>query len=466
MRARHLLIILGVVVAVLVLPNLDALQNKARQTIASAAGKAAVTNMSGVVSDNNARGIAAAELITLPIEVDEVAPGVFRASGVGNTFVITTSEGNVIFDTGLVIQASEQIRQLKTVLGDFEPVKIVLSHSHADHVGGTRLWSGENTELIAHEEFEEEQRYLTELNPYLHQRNRTLFPWIPETPRTLPGMDFRGLIPDVRVDNDIPYSFTLGGRRFEVHATPGAEGADNVVLWLPDDKVLLTGDFFGPQFPQFPNLFTMRGEKMRKPVEYMNSIDHLLNLEIETLLPSHLEPVRGANDIRAGMIKIREAVDFVHSATVSGMNAGTSLSELMVEIRLPERLLLSETHGKVSWAVKSIWEYYATWFHFDRTSELYATPQSAVLDDLAGIIDADAALSLVREKLQRNEPEQALLLLELFEGFDTDPELMTLLMELRVEVLSQLRERATVTGNDYELYWLDSELEKARGALP
>ena len=461
MRPRNLLITLGVLVAVLVLPNLDALQSKARQTIASAAGKAAVTNMSGVVAENNARGLAAAELITLPIKVEEVMPGVFRASGVGNTFVITTSEGNVIFDTGLVIQASEQLRQLKAALGDFEPVKIVLSHSHADHVGGTRLWSGENTELIAHEAFEEEQRYLTELNPYLHQRNRILFPWIPETPRTLPGMDFRGLIPDIRVDNDIPYTFTLGGRRFEVHATPGAEGADNVVLWLPDDKVLLTGDFFGPQFPQFPNLFTMRGEKMRKPVEYMNSIDHLLNLEIETLLPSHLEPVRGANEIRAGMIKIREAVDFVHSTTVAGMNAGKSLSELMVEIRLPERLLLSETHGKVSWAVKSIWEYYATWFHFDRTSELYATPQSAVLDDLAGIIDADAALSLVREKLQRSEPEQALLLLEIFEGFDKEPDLM----ELRVEVLSQLRERATVTGNDYELYWLDSELEKARRAL-
>ena len=64
----------GVVVAVLVLPNLDALQSKARQTIASAAGKAAVTNMSGVVSDNNARGLAAAELITLPIEVMKWRP--------------------------------------------------------------------------------------------------------------------------------------------------------------------------------------------------------------------------------------------------------------------------------------------------------------------------------------------------------------------------------------------------------
>ena len=63
-------------------------------------------------------------------------------------------------------------------------------------------------------------------------------------------------------------------------------------------------------------------------------------------------------------------------------------------------------------------------------------------------------------------PNKALLLLELFEGFDTEPELMALLMELRVKVLSQLRERATVTGNDYELYWLDSELEKAGSALP
>ena len=68
MRPRNLLITLGVLVAILVLANLDALQSKARQTIASAAGKVAVTNMSGVIAENNARGLAAAELITLPIE--------------------------------------------------------------------------------------------------------------------------------------------------------------------------------------------------------------------------------------------------------------------------------------------------------------------------------------------------------------------------------------------------------------
>ena len=161
------------------------------------------------------------------------------------------------------------------------------------------------------------------------------------------------------------------------------------------------------------------------------------------------------------MIRIREAVDFVHSETVAGMNAGKSVAELMTEIRLPERLLLSESHGKVSWAVKSIWEYYATWFHFDRTSELYATPQTAVLDDLAELVDAESALSMVQKKLELNKPEEALLLLELLEGLNVNSALLT----LRIEALKQLRQRAEVAGNDYELYWLDSELEKARRAL-
>ena len=460
MQPRNLLITLGVLaivlVAVLVLPNLDSLESKARQTIASAAGEAAVANMSGVVAENNARGLAAAELITLPIKVDEVAPGIFKASGVGNSFAIKTSEGSVIFDTGLIIQASEQIAQLKEAVGDEEPKKIILSHSHADHVGGTRLWDQGNAEIIAHEEFEEEQRYLTELNPYLHQRNRTLFPWIPETPRTLPGMDFRGLVPDVRVDNDKPYRFTLGGRRFEVHGTPGAEGADNIVLWLPDDKILLSGDFFGPQFPQFPNVFTMRGEKVRKPIEYVDSLNRILALEPEMILPSHLDPVIGSEQIARDLRKIRDAVQYVHDETVAGMNAGFSVEALMSSITLPPDLSLSQSHGKVSWAVKSIWEYYATWFHFDRTSELYPTSQRAILADVANLMDLEAATLQVRAYLDAAEPEKALLLLELLEGARATETLRS----LRAETLLYLKQRAEPVGNDYEMYWLDSELEK------
>lgn len=456
MRRRNLLIGLGVIALSLVLFGRDAFEQKARDTIARAAGKAAIANMSSILTDNNARGLAAAELITIPITITEVAPDIFQASGVGNSFAIKTREGSVIFDTGLIIQASDQITMLKASVGDSEPKKIILSHSHADHVGGTRLWDQGSAQIVAHEEFEEEQRYLTELNPYLHQRNRTLFPWIPETPRTLPGMNFRGLVPDIRIGNHEPYRFTLGGRRFEVYGTPGAEGADNIVLWLPDEKILFSGDFFGPQFPQFPNVFTMRGEKVRKPIEYINSLNRILALEPEMILPSHLDPVIGAKQIASDMRKIRDAVQYVHDKTVAGMNAGLSVEELMSSITLTQDLNLSQSHGKVSWAVKSIWEYYATWFHFERTSELYATSQRAILADVAELLDLNAAREQVRTYLEAGEPEKALLLLELLEGATVTETQRA----LQTETLLALKKQAEPIGNDYELYWLDSELEK------
>ena len=460
MRSKNFLISLSVVAAIALWLNWDGIETKARYAIADAAGNAVVSTLTRAVAGNNDRGLAAAELITLPITSEEVSPGIFRASGVGNSYVLTTSEGNVVFDTGLIIQASEQIDQLQALTGDAEPISIILSHSHADHVGGTRLWDQGQTQIITHEAFEEEQRYLTELNPYLHRRNRVLFPWLPETPSTLPGLNFRGLTPDVRVDNDRPYRFTLGNRRFEVHATPGAEGADNLVLWLPDEKILLSGDFFGPQFPQFPNLFTMRGEKMRKPVEYIASLNHLLALKPAVILPNHLDGVWGKDKIRDSMVRIRDAVQFVHDETFSGMNAGKTVEQLMKEIRLPAHLELSQTHGKVSWAVRSIWEYYATWFHFERTSELYATPLTAIQEDLISVVNMPAAMQLVRRYLTNSEPEKALLLLELL-GDEPNSDVAR---AARLETLAQLERRAQAHANDYELYWLASELDKARAA--
>ena len=41
-------------------------------------------------------------------------------------------------------------------------------------------------------------------------------------------------------------------------------------------QILSTGDFFDPQFPQLPNIFTMRGEKIRKPMEHIKSLDKLI----------------------------------------------------------------------------------------------------------------------------------------------------------------------------------------------
>ena len=404
---------------------------------------------------------AAVDLIKRPIEVREVAENIHYATGVGNTIMITTSEGVVLFDTGLVIQSANQLQILKDTVSDADVRYIILSHSHADHIGGTRFWMDEGTDIIAHQNFEEEQRYLSELQPYQYDRNRTLFPWMPawEDRPDIALMRYGGIVPTITVDDWETYLFTLGGIEFQVIGAPGAEGADNAVLWLPQQKVLISGDFFGPQFPQFPNIFTMRGEKVRKPVEYIKSLDRLIALNPDVILPSHLDPTIGAEKIRKGMQRIRDAVQYVHDETIAGMNAGKTVNQLMKEIKLPPNLELVQNHGRVDWAVKSIWEYYMGWFRFESTTELYPIPAQDVYADLAQIAGNENLIALANNYLIQGEPVKTLHITEI--ALAGDPQNASALA-LRDQALVELLERAeNGLRNDYEIYWLKSQLDTA-----
>lgn len=419
-------------------------------------GEAAAKRLGGDAGE--ATHGSAVDLIKRPIEVREVTDSVHYATGVGNTVMITTSAGNVLFDTGLVLQSASQLRLLKEQVSDAPVRYIVLSHSHADHIGGTRFWADPETDIIAHQNFEEEQRYLSELEPYQYGRNRTLFPWMPawEDRPDIAMMRYGGIEPTILVDDWKTYEFTLGDTQFQVIGAPGAEGADNIVLWLPQEKILVSGDFFGPQFPQFPNIFTMRGEKIRKPVEYIKSLDLLIALQPEVIIPSHLDPTVGAEEIREGMQRIRDAVQYVHDQTIAGMNMGKSVYQLMEEIKLPPELELVQNHGKVDWAVKSIWEHYMGWFHFDSTTELYPVPARDIYADLAKVAGNEGLLSLAQNYLAQGAPVKALHITEI--ALAGDPQNRGALA-FRQQALEALLEGAeNGLGNDYEIYWLQSQL--------
>lgn len=405
----------------------------------------------------------AVDLIKRPIEVRAISANVYYATGVGNAIMITTSEGNVLFDTGLALQSAKQLRLLKEEVSAGPVTHIVLSHSHADHIGGTKIWREEGTEVVAHEQFVEEQRYLTELQPYFYGRNRTLFPWMPAQPPDIDLLRYGGVAPTITVADGEIYRLGLGGVEFEIIGAPGAEGADNIVLWLPQQKMLISGDFFGPQFPQFPNIFTMRGEKVRKPMEYVASLDRLMALAPEIIVPSHLDPIVGKEKIREGMQRIRDAVQFVHDQTVAGMNAGKTVYQLMEEIKLPPQLELVQNHGRVDWAVKSIWEYYATWFHFDSTTELYPVPARAVYADIAAVAGSEGLLQLVQKYLDEGLPVPAQHVLEVVLAADPAN---SAALELQQQVLQLLLERAQDgLRNDYEIYWLKAQLADTASRL-
>ena len=339
---------------------------------------------------------------------------------------------------------------------------LVITHVDRDHIGGTKLWMEEGTHIVAHKDFEEEQRYLTDLQGYFWNRNRLLFPFMPEQPPTDYIFAYGGIEPTITVQDWQVYKFEQGGVQFEVYGTPGAEGADNVILWLPQEKILFSGDTFGPLFPQFPNVFTMRGEKVRKPVEYIRSLDLMIALQPETIVPSHFSPIVGVENTVGGMLLIRDALQYVHSAVVAGMNEGKSMYQLMEEIHLPPELELTQGHGKVSWAVKSIWEYYSTWFHFESTTELYHVPVREVYADVAALAGGEALVQRAAEYRANRQCLQALHLLEM--ALAAEPGLTTALQE-QAMCLDIMLEDALVLNNTYEVMWLEAELDKTRAVL-
>jgi alkyl sulfatase BDS1-like metallo-beta-lactamase superfamily hydrolase len=450
LRPRNIVLaIVGLLVAGgLYLATSDDAQRSAKLRAAEVAGDIATR----VVAANSEGGGHAADFISIPIEVRKLNDYVYQARGVANTHLIATSEGHVVFDTGMATQAAKQRRLLGEAAPDGKITHVIVSHSHQDHAGGAPFWIEDGTEIVAHQEYPEEQRYLKDLEDYLWFRNRTLFPFMPESPPKSGMFAYGGLVPTLLVDQPDVLRFEQGGVRFEVLPTPGAEGADNLVLWLPDEKILFSGDFFGPNFPQFPNVFTMRGEKIRKPIEYVASLNQLIALEPAMIVPSHQDPIEGAVQIKADLIKMRDAVLYVHDATIAGMNAGKSVYELMEEIQLPPELALPQIHGRVSWAVKSIWEYYATWFHFDTTTELYPVPAARMHSEIAGLAGVDALAEAAARHVAAGEPVEGLHLIEV--ALAGDPTHRAALESRRKALGDLLTDAEKGLQNSYEMDWL------------
>ena len=121
--------------------------------------------------------------VPMPVALRALADNVYQATGNGNSHLVHTPEGNVVFDTGNAPagQADDHYRLLREAVPG--PIRYVIySHSHADHIGGHPYWIEEGPAIIAHREFEEEQRYLRELAPLQRRRLRQLRPTWPRAP--------------------------------------------------------------------------------------------------------------------------------------------------------------------------------------------------------------------------------------------------------------------------------------------
>lgn len=339
-----------------------------------------------------------------------------------NTIMIEGDDGIVIVDVGESALQSEKVMAEFRKITD-KPVKaIVYTHFHPDHINGTQAFvspeqvkSGE-VEIIAHDTLLENVVLQGATNgPILALRSGYSFglALVAERPEQMEGMNAGiGPVPDVDFEKDPGSTFipptltfdkrlekTIAGVRMEFIHVP-SEAPDEVAIWLPDEKILLSGEAI--QGPTLPNVHTLRGTRFRDPVIWVKSLDRLRALNAEAMVPSHGQPVEGQQKVEEVLRMTRDGIAWIHDQTVRYMNKGHTPDELVDLVAFPPHLeeyapYLREYYGTVKHAVRQIYNGYLGWFDGDPVNLDPTPPVEKAERTVALMGGRDAVLSAAKD---------------------------------------------------------------------
>jgi len=162
----------------------------------------------------------------------EIAKGVYVITdfGFSNCGFIVTDEGVVVVDTTLSPYfGSEILKEIKAVTD--KPVKYVINtHWHTDHVGGNEVFVP-GAHIIAHEFTAKviAQRKADQDAGKVDEQLKALG-------------EFKFTPPDITFDNE--KTLQMGDKTIELKFFGGGHTAGDIIVYLPKEKVLFSGDLF------------------------------------------------------------------------------------------------------------------------------------------------------------------------------------------------------------------------------
>jgi alkyl sulfatase BDS1-like metallo-beta-lactamase superfamily hydrolase len=358
-------------------------------------------------------------------ELVKITDRVYCATGfaLANVIYICTDKSVVVVDTTESPTAARQTLDAFRTVSQLPVSAIIYTHHHGDHVNGAKALKGETTRIIAQKYFLQEMAKYKLLTMHNRRVNAMQFgATLPASERALslapdryfPLPPIIGyVVPDVLFDEK--YEFEEGGVRFELYHTQG-ETLDHLMVWLPQERVLLPGDLFYQSFPMLSSPM----KAVRPVTEWADSLERMRTFKPAHLVGSHGRPVSGVGEIDTTLANYARAIRYVHDETVQGIDKGLSLDEIRRQVRLPEDLAklsyLAPVYGRPEWAVNGIYRQYTGWYDFDPAhlnpgrSEAFAR---ALLEAAGG---ADAILKRADGALADGQPQLALELADVILG--------------------------------------------------
>tara|TARA_B100000029_G_scaffold508084_1_gene594126 strand:+ start:282 stop:1556 length:1275 start_codon:yes stop_codon:yes gene_type:complete len=393
---------------------------------------------------------------------------IYLSEGASNSYLIETSEGNILINTGLGVEAPIH-KQCFDQVNDKEIKYIIFTQGHVDHVGGSGFFKeyNPNVKLVAQENIIEHQAFddLTQgaraLNAYKFFGE--MIDLMNEAIKQAKETGFKDIQsvadPDILFQNE--YKISLGGLNLELYSVPGGETLDSTLIYLPDHEILFSGNAFGPLFPHMPNFCTIRGDRIRFALPYLDMCKKVMELEPSLLITGHFKPIEGKKLIYDEVLNLYNAVEYVHNQTVEGINNSKNMFDLMKEIKLPDDLHVGEGYGTVEWAVRSIYEGYTGWFRHRSTTELYSEPYYCIYPDIIDLIDTNELIKKIKKFIQSNDLIKAIHLCEVALSKEDNKTILQCYLSIHEKLL----EKAQTDKNRWIVKWLESEISEVQTKL-
>ena len=313
----------------------------------------------------------------------------------GNTGVVETGEGLVIFDIGLRQFGRKLFERIRTISN--KPIRYILySHGHFDHAFGFKYiinevkekgW--EMPEVIAHVNCVKRFEKYKILGDYHIWLNSQQFSSIVSDKTKILQTDT--LDPTIKIRDGEPYTFKLGKYSFEVYPEWG-ETDDAIWMYCPEQKVIFAGDCMVSTFPNVGNPYKVQ----RYPKQWAYAMEHMLEKNAEYLIPGHGKLIKDKNELNDILSIYAEVMHFVHDEVVKRLNQGKWFEQIyheMINI-FPEKFknhpYLLPLYGCYRFAIHSAYRLYHGWYNTGNPTDLFPAKKNDIARELLNILGSES----------------------------------------------------------------------------
>ncbi len=347
-----------------------------------------------------------------------------RGLDLANMTVVEGDTGIILIDVMVTREAARAALELYFQHRPTKPVvAVIYTHSHADHYGGVRgvideadVKSGK-VKVLAPAGFLQEA-VAENIFAGNAMGRRSLYQYgalLPPSPRgqvdaglgKTTSAGNLGLIPPSDTVEKTGDTRTIDGVQFEFQMAPGTEAPSEMLIYMPQFKVLDTAE---DTTHTLHNLYTLRGAQVRDAANWWKTLNEAIlryGDRTDVVIAQHHWPTWGQQKIVSYMADQRDMFKYLHDQSLRLANSGYTMTEIAEQLQLPDSIgkkwYNRGYYGSVNHNAKAVYQRYLGWYDSNPANLHPLPPEEESKRFVEFMGGADAVMAKAKQSFDKGD---------------------------------------------------------------